>query len=60
MSEERIAPPYTAHNCFNQDVMFHFGYNGVKFKWICLKPDSVSSIHGNVVNLCIFYKFDTW
>ena len=40
--------------------MFNFGYNGVKFKGICLKPDSVSSFHGNVVNLCIFNEFHTW
>ena len=48
------------HNSFNQDVMFNFGYNGVKFKGICLKPDSASSFHGNVVNLCIFNEFHTW
>ena len=50
----------TMHNSFNQDVMFNFGYNGVKFKGICVKPDSVSSFHGNVVNLCIFNEFHTW
>ena len=40
--------------------MFNFGYNGVKFKGICLKPDSVSSFYGNVVHLCIFNEFHTW
>ena len=50
----------TMHNSFNQDVMFNFGYNGVKFKGICVKPDSVSSFHRNVVNLCIFNEFHTW
>ena len=51
MSEERITPPYTTHNSFNQDIMFNFGYSGVKFKGIGLKPESVSSVHGNEVNL---------
>ena len=40
--------------------MFNFGYNRVKFKGICLKPDSVSSFYGNVVHLCIFNEFHTW
>ena len=56
MSEERITPPYTTHNSFNQDIMFNFGYSGVKFKGIGLKPESVSPIHGNEVNLWIRYK----
>ena len=40
--------------------MFNFGYNGVKFKGICLKPDSVSSFHRSVAYLCIFNEFHTW
>ena len=32
----------------------------MKFKGICLKQDSASFLHKNIVNLYITYKLDTW
>ena len=32
----------------------------VKFNGSCLRQDSISFIHENIVNLYIFHKLDTW
>ena len=39
------------------DRLTRFGR--VKFKGICLRQDSVSFLHKNIVNLYILYKLDT-
>ena len=56
-SEESIASPSTTDNNFDPEIIYNYGKGKIKFKGIFLKQDSVSFIHGNMVNLYISYKF---
>ena len=59
MSEANITPPSTTDNSFDSEIIYNYGKRKVKFKGICLKQESVSFIHGNVVHLYISCKLDT-
>ena len=50
MSEERSFTP----KCIDKYLIPR-----VKFSGNCLRQDSISFIHGNVINLYISYKLDT-
>ena len=60
MSEEIIKPPSTTSIIFNLEIIYNYGQGKIKFKGICLKRDSPSFIHRNVVNLYIAEELDTW
>ena len=59
MPKESITPPSTTGNSFDLEIICSYGKGKIRFKGICLKQDSVSFIHGNVVHLYISYKLDT-
>ena len=59
MSEESITPPSTTNNSFDTEIIYNYGKRKAKIKGICLKQETVSFIHGNVVNLNISYELDT-
>ena len=45
---------------FEPQIFYNYGKGKVNFKGMCLKLDSVSFIHRNVINLYISYKLNTW
>ena len=51
MSEESAARPSTTDHSLDSKINYNHSKGKVKFKGICLKQDSLSLIHGNVVNL---------
>ena len=59
MLEEIITPPSTTDNSFDPEIIYNYGKGKIKFKGICLKQDSVSFIHGDVVSLYISSELDT-
>ena len=58
MSEESATPPLITGNSFDPEIIYNYGKGKIKFKGLCLKQDSVSFIHVNVVNLYISYELD--
>ena len=60
MSGESITPTCTTDRIFVAEISYNYGKWEIKFKGICFKQDNVYFIHGNVVNLYISYKSDTW
>ena len=57
---KRIKNPYTSEISFASELIDGYPIKKVKYKGICLKQDSVSFIHGNIVNSYISYELDTW
>ena len=57
MSEESITPQSTTDNSFDPGIIYKYGKGNLKE---CLKLGSVPVISGNVVNLYILCKLDTW
>ena len=51
ISEEIITPQSAKGHSFDSEIIYSYGKVKTKFNGICLKQDSVSFIHGNVVNL---------
>ena len=45
---------------FHPEIIYNYGRGKIKFIRICLKQDSESFIHVNVVNIYISYELDTW
>ena len=61
MSEESIIPPYPTEESFYPEVIrLSGGKYELKFKGMCLKQNSVSFLHKNIVNLCINYRLYAW
>ena len=60
MSWESIKNPTTSHISFAWNLIGDYQFKKLEFKGICLKEDSVSFLHKNVVNFYISYKVDTW
>ena len=58
MSEESIKSPNTSDISFPPELVKRSISS--KFKRICLKQNSMSFFHKNVINLYISYKLDTW
>ena len=60
MPHESIKNPPTSDNSFAPKLITDYSPHRVKFNGNCLRQDSVSFLHKNVVNLYISYKLDTW
>ena len=60
MSKETIIPAFTTDSSFHPVIIYNYGKEKLRFKEIYLKQDSVSIIHGNVVNLYISDKLGAW
>ena len=60
MSEESATPLLITGNSFDPEIIYNYGKGKIKFKGICLKQDSVSFIHMNVINVYISYELDIW
>ena len=60
MSEKIITPSSTPENSFAPKWIGKYSIPLVKFNGNCLRQDSISFIHRNVVSLYISYKLDTW
>ena len=59
ISEESITPQSAIGHSFDSEIIYICCKVKTKFNGICLKQDSVSFIHGNVVNLYLFYELNT-
>ena len=59
MSKERIYILYPLDICFAPKLIGDYQFKNMEFKGICLKQDSFSFLHKNIVNLYISYKSDT-
>ena len=53
MPEECIENPQTSDISFAPKLIGDYQFQKVEFKGICLKQDSVSFLHRNIVNLYI-------
>ena len=60
ISEESIKNQPTADISFIPKLIDNYLIRKVKFNANCLRQDSISSIHKNVVNLYTLYELDTW
>ena len=60
ITEENIKPPSTTDNSFDSEKINKYRERRIKFKGIFLREDSISFIYGNVVNLYVAYKLNTW
>ena len=60
VSQERTKNLQTSDTTFAPKLIFKYRFYRMEFKGICLKQDTVSFLHKNVVNLYISYKLDTW
>ena len=53
MPEECVENPQTSDISFAPKLIGDYQFQKVEFKGICLKQDSVSFLHRNIVNLYI-------
>ena len=61
ISSESITTSSTTVKTFYPEVISLFsGKYDLKFKGTCLKQNSLSFLHGNILSLYITYKLDTW
>ena len=60
-TSESITTSSTTVKTFYPEVISLFsGKYDLKLKETCLKQNSLSFLHGNILNLYITYKLDTW
>ena len=60
MPQENIKNLPTLNKCFAPKLITDYSPYRVKFNGNCLRQDSVSFHHKNVVNSNISYELDTW
>ena len=60
LSNEKLLPPTILNNSLSPKLKCHNSKIRVGFEGSCLKPDKVTFIPNNVVNLFIVYKLDRW
>ena len=60
LSEENITTPATSDNSFASNLLIHHSKIALNFEENCLKQDTVTFNHRNVVNLFFVYKLDIW
>ena len=58
--DEKVLHLHLQYISFKPEINYTYDQGRIEFKGICLKQDSVSFLHGNLVNLYISYKLDTW
>ena len=57
----KLKNPHISDTAFVPKLIGDYLFNNiVTFKGFCLKEDSVSFLHKNIVNLYISYELDTW
>ena len=60
LSEENITTPATSDNSFASNLTYSSFQIALNFEENCLKQDTVTFNHRNVVNLFFVYKLDIW